>query len=103
MAFAISRMLVAFISTQQNQVSLDLGMDWRVLAFTTALAALTTVSFGLAPALRSTRAEPATLSGFAGARAVKSGTSKHVTYCSADESPAAASGNAILAHQESLL
>jgi putative ABC transport system permease protein len=61
LAFAISRMLVAFISTQQNQVSLDLGMDWRVVAFTTALAALTTVSFGLAPALRSTRAEPATL------------------------------------------
>src|SRR5258707_14464598 len=36
-------------------------MDLRVLAFTTALAALTTVSFGLAPALRATRAEPATL------------------------------------------
>jgi putative ABC transport system permease protein len=61
LAFAISRMLVAFISTQQNQVFLDLRMDWRVLAFTTALAALTTVSFGLAPALRATRAEPATL------------------------------------------
>ena len=61
LAFAISRMLVVFISTQQNQVFLDLGMDWRVLAFTTALAAMTTVSFGLAPALRSTRAEPATL------------------------------------------
>jgi len=61
LAFAISRMLVAFISTPQNQVFLDLGMDWRVLAFTTGLAALTTVSFGLAPALRATRAEPATL------------------------------------------
>jgi putative ABC transport system permease protein len=61
LAFATSRMLVAFISTQQNQVFLDLRMDWRLLAFTTALAALTTIFFGLAPALRSTRAEPATL------------------------------------------
>jgi putative ABC transport system permease protein len=61
LAFAISRMLVAFISTQQNQIFLDLGMDWRVLTFTTVLAALTTVSFGLAPALRATRAEPAML------------------------------------------
>jgi len=61
LAFAISRMLVAFISTQQNQIFLDLGMDWRVLAFTTALAFLTTISFGLAPAVRATRAEPATL------------------------------------------
>jgi putative ABC transport system permease protein len=61
LAFAISRMLVAFISTQQNQIFLDLGMNWRVLAFTTALAALTTVSFGLAPAMRATRAAPATL------------------------------------------
>jgi putative ABC transport system permease protein len=61
LAFVVSRTLVAFISTQQNQISLDLGMDWRLLAFTTALAVLTTVSFGLAPAVRATRAEPATL------------------------------------------
>src|SRR5207245_1921063 len=61
LAFAISRMLVAFISTPQSQILLDLGMDWRLLAFTTALAVLTTVSFGLAPAVRATRAEPATL------------------------------------------
>jgi putative ABC transport system permease protein len=61
LAFAISHLLVAFISTQQNQIFLDLGMDWRVLAFTTGLAVLTTVSFGLAPAIRATRAEPATL------------------------------------------
>jgi putative ABC transport system permease protein len=61
LAFAVSRLLVKFISTQQNQIFLDLGMDWRLFAFTTALAVLTTVSFGLAPAIRATRAEPATL------------------------------------------
>jgi putative ABC transport system permease protein len=61
LAFATSRMLVTFLSTEQNQIFLDLGMDWRVLAFTTGLAALTTISFGLAPALRATRAEPAML------------------------------------------
>jgi len=61
LAFATSRLLVAFISTSDSQIFLDLGMDWRVLGFATALAVLTTVLFGLAPALRATRAEPATL------------------------------------------
>lgn len=61
LAFAVSRMLVAFISTPDSQIFLDLGMDWRLMGFTTGLAALTTVFFGLAPAVRATRAEPATL------------------------------------------
>jgi len=61
LAFAVSRMLVAFISTPDSQIFIDLGMDWRVMAFTTGLAVLTTVFFGLAPAVRATRAEPATL------------------------------------------
>ena len=61
LAFAVSRVLVAYISTSDNQIFLDLAMDWRVLAFTTSLAVLTTVLFGLAPAVRATRAEPAVL------------------------------------------
>ncbi|HKW61476.1 MAG TPA: ABC transporter permease, partial [Candidatus Acidoferrum sp.] len=61
LAYAISRMLVAFISTGDSQIFLDLGMDWRVLGFATALAGLTTILFGLAPAFRATRVEPAAL------------------------------------------
>src|SRR5215469_4260908 len=61
LAFAVSRILVAFISTGDNQILLDLGTDWRVLGFATALAVLTTVLFGLTPAFRATRVEPATL------------------------------------------
>jgi putative ABC transport system permease protein len=61
LAFAVSRLLVSFISTPNSQIFLDLGTDWRLLFFTTALAVLTTVLFGLTPALRATRGEPATL------------------------------------------
>jgi predicted permease len=61
LAFAISRMLVAFISTGDSKIFLDLGMDWRVLGFATGLAVLTTILFGLAPAFRATRMEPAAL------------------------------------------
>jgi len=61
LAFAISQLLVRFISTSSNHIFLDLSMDWRLLAFTTGLAVLTTLLFGLAPAIRATRAEPAAL------------------------------------------
>jgi putative ABC transport system permease protein len=52
LAAVLSRLLVAFISTPDNPVFLDMPMDWRVLAFAAGLAVLTTFLFGLAPALR---------------------------------------------------
>lgn len=61
LAFAVSRMLVAFLSIGDNQIFLNLGTDWRVLGFATTLAVLTTVLFGLVPAFRATRVEPAAL------------------------------------------
>ena len=42
-------LLVRQLSTQQNLVTLDLSTDWRVVAFTAAIAAATTVVFGVAP------------------------------------------------------
>jgi putative ABC transport system permease protein len=57
-AAALSRALIAFISTPDNPVFLDMPTDWRVLGFATGLAVLTTVLFGLAPALRARSVSP---------------------------------------------
>jgi len=46
------------ISTPNNPVFLDLSTVWRVLGFVAGLAILTTILFGLAPALRSGTALP---------------------------------------------
>ena len=46
-----SALLVRQLSTWQNTVSLDLGLDWRVLAFTAALACLSALIASVAPAL----------------------------------------------------
>ncbi|HEY3104229.1 MAG TPA: ABC transporter permease [Pyrinomonadaceae bacterium] len=59
LALALSRFLVAFLSTSDNPVFLDLVPDWRVLEFVAGMAVLTCLLFGLAPAIRATRMEPA--------------------------------------------
>ncbi len=59
LAGALSRAVVTFVSTEANPLTLDVGVDWRVLGFTAAIATLTCLLCGLVPAMRSSRAEPA--------------------------------------------
>ena len=46
-----SQLLVAQLTALSGQVTIDLSLDWRVLAFTTAVTGATVILFGLAPAL----------------------------------------------------
>ena len=50
--------LVGLLSSATSSVGLDLSMDARVLGFTVAVAVVTGVLFGLAPAVRAARVDP---------------------------------------------
>ncbi len=58
LAFWFSHALVAQITAAGDPVFLDLALDLRVLAFTSALTLLTTAIFGTTPALRASAAPP---------------------------------------------
>ena len=53
-----SRLIVAQISTANDPVFLSVGLDWRMLAFTAAVAAGTALLFGTVPAIRAARVAP---------------------------------------------
>jgi predicted permease len=55
LAVILSEGVVRFVSTQEDAIVLDLGFDWRVVAFITALAIATCLTFGLSTALYATR------------------------------------------------
>ena len=60
LAFAYwgSRVLVRQLSSSTTNVFLDLSLDWRILAFTAAVAIVTALLFGTMPAVRATRVQP---------------------------------------------
>lgn len=53
-----SRLLVQQLSTPNSPVFLDVSLDTRVLSFTMAVTAITTLLFGAAPAWRAARVQP---------------------------------------------
>jgi putative ABC transport system permease protein len=55
-ALVVSQSMVPLMSTAVDQVYLDLSIDWRFFGFLGLTAAVTTLIFGMAPALRAARA-----------------------------------------------
>jgi len=58
LARVLGKCLVALLSTQGESLFVDLHLDWRVLGFTSMLATVTALLFGLVPALRASSLAP---------------------------------------------
>ena len=61
LAGLLSKTILWFLSTGEDAPQLDLSGDWRLLAFTTGIATLACVIFGLVPALRASQTDPGTV------------------------------------------
>ncbi|MGB8473864.1 MAG: ABC transporter permease [Candidatus Acidiferrum sp.] len=61
LASFFSRLVVKFLSTDSEPFSLAMKIDWRVLSFAAFMAVATCLLFGLAPAFRSSRTQPASI------------------------------------------
>lgn len=77
LAVGLSKYLVMFLSTDQNPIFVDLGLDWRVFGFVAALAVLTCLLLGLTPALRATQANAATALK-SSSRSITAGRERHM-------------------------
>jgi putative ABC transport system permease protein len=55
----LSQTLVTVVSTNSNRLAVDLSHDWRSFVFITAIATFACLLFGLSPALKATRTDPA--------------------------------------------
>src|SRR5262249_35992716 len=58
-ALALTRVLIAALTTLDDHIRLDHPLDWRVLGFAATVAMLTSLLFAVVPALKATRLAPA--------------------------------------------
>src|SRR5262249_37776314 len=73
LAHLLSGVLVGLLRATDEELLVDLRYDWRVLGFTIALAGVTCVLFGLAPALRAARTDVGLVLKAAGGRGATEG------------------------------
>ncbi|HET9182869.1 MAG TPA: ABC transporter permease [Candidatus Angelobacter sp.] len=66
LAGLLSRVLIDYLNGESGRLFISVSTDWHVLGFTAALAILTCLLFGLAPAFKATSAPPARIMSLAG-------------------------------------